>query len=70
MKGDDDNTEHVNRSDHAEASPEGDYSPYPYPYQQNYLKNIHSFVDLKGLKKATEALPEERAKEEKKSGKF
>ena len=68
-KDDDDNMETVNKTDHAKESPEGDYSAYPYPYQQTHFKNVYSEVDLKKREKATKTLPEEKTKEEKISGK-
>jgi len=53
----------------AKGSPEGEYSAYPYPYQQNRDKEVTDVVDLKAEKEeVTEATPEEEVKEESRSG--
>jgi len=50
------------------VSPEGDYSAYPYPYQQNRDEEIADVVDLKAEEEAvTEAATEEEVKEEARS---
>merc|ERR1711892_1346507 len=52
----------------AKVSPEGDYSGYPYPYQQNKDKEITEVVDLKEETEDTISAPVEEVKEEARSG--
>merc|ERR1711892_841080 len=59
----------VNKPEPTKVSPEGEYSAYPYPYQQNRDKDVTDVVDLKAEEEeVTEAAPEKEVKEESRSG--
>jgi len=55
----------VTKPEPAKVSPEGEYSAFPYPYQQNRDKEVTDVVDLKKVE--DEAETEEEIKEEARS---
>merc|ERR1711874_736 len=53
----------------SEEEAEGDYSAYPYPYQQSSYKQVASVVDTEETEETTEAASIDEVKEEARSAK-